>query len=202
VRQTADATETFERVLDEEKKERIFAKVTIGVAPLGRDEGNAYADERPDTNREAFNVNDKDLAEIREGCMEALEAGPIDGYPVQDVRVRLLGIETRPGETTTIALRVAAANAVRAALAAASPTTLAPLMSLEVVAPEATTGSVVGDLSARGARIEGVDTEGDRGIVKATVPMTAMFGYSTQVRSLTEGRGTFSMRFSKFDALD
>ena len=64
------------------------------------------------------------------------------------------------------------------------------------------TGSVVGDLSQRHARIEGVDTEGDRSIVRALVAMTSMFGYSTQLRSLTEGRGTFSMRFNRFDTLE
>ena len=84
----------------------------------------------------------------------------------------------------------------------AAPTTLSPLMSLEVTVPEHVTGTVVGDLSARGARIEGVRTEQDRGIVRAIVPLTKMFGYSTQIRSQSEGRGTFSMRFHRFDTLE
>ena len=202
VRREATAEEVFERVLDEEKKEGIYARVVLQIAPRDREAGNHYTDQRSDENKAAFTVSDKDLFEMREGALEALQAGPIDGYPVQDVELRLMEVETRQGETTTIALRVAAANAVRTALKQADPATLAPLMDLEVVVPEAMTGGVVGDLSSRGARIDGVDTEGDRGVVRATVAMTDMFGYSTQLRSITEGRGTFSMRFSRFDVLD
>ncbi len=202
VKKTARAEELFERIINEEKKEKVFARVIMEVAPRERESGTNFTDQRPDANKELYSVSDKDFMEMRQGALEALQAGPIDGYPVQDVELRLIEVETRPGETTTIALRVAAANAVRAALEAADPATLAPLMSLEVVVPEAMTGSVVGDLSSRGARIEGVDSEGDRGVVRATVAMTSMFGYSTDLRSLTEGRGTFSMRFSRFDVLD
>ncbi|MCA9552079.1 MAG: elongation factor G [Myxococcales bacterium] len=198
----AGMNEVFERVIDEAKKERVYARVALEVAPTPRDSGTEFEDKRSEENKTLNALTDKDFNEVRQGALEALEAGPIDGYPVQDVRITLKEVETRPGETTTVALRVAAANAVRHALKEARPVTLSPLMSLEVVVPEAMTGSVVGDLSARGARIEGVEAEGDRGVVKAITPMTAMFGYSTQLRSLTEGRGTFSMRFNRFDALE
>lgn len=197
-----EATETFERVIDEEKKERLFAQVSLSVEPRARGTKNHFEDRRADENRAAHGLSANDLAELSAGALEALEAGPIDGYPVQDVGIVLSAVQVRPDETTSIALRVAAANAVRSALRAARTTTLAPLMSLEVVVPEAMTGSVVGDLSQRQARIEGVDTEGDRSIVRALVAMTSMFGYSTQLRSLTEGRGTFSMRFNRFDTLE
>jgi elongation factor G len=198
----AGMNEVFERVIDEAKKERVYARVALEVSPTPRDSGAAFEDARGEENRALFALSDKDFNEVRQGALEALEAGPIDGYPVQDVRITLKEVETRPGETTPVALRVAAANAVRHALKEGRPVTLSPLMSLEVVVPDSMTGSVVGDLSARGARIEGVESEGDRGVVKAITPMTAMFGYSTQLRSLTEGRGTFSMRFNRFDALE
>ena len=201
VTRKANATETFERVIDEEKNEAVYAKVEVEIEPREREAGNAYEDVRVEDNRVAFPVADGDLAGIREGALEALEAGPVDGYPVQDVQLRLKAVETRPGQTTGVALRVATANAVRAALKAGGPATLSPLMSLEVTVPEAMTGGVVGDLSSRGARIEGVDSEGDRSVVKALVAMTSMFGYSTQLRSITEGRGNFSMRFNRFDIL-
>jgi elongation factor G len=202
IRREAPATETFERVIDEEKKQRVFARVGMRVSPLLRSAGATFQDRRPQENQIAMPLNPKELNEVREGALEALAAGPIDGYPVQDVAIELLEVETRPQETTLIALRVAAANAARAAVKAASPVILAPLMTLEVSVPEPMTGGVVGDLSSRGARIEGVEAESGRGIVHAIVPLTRMFGYSTQLRSLTEGRGTFSMRFSRFDALD
>jgi elongation factor G len=202
VRREASASEVFERVIDEEKKLRMFARAAVTVRPLARTAGTSFKDERTDEHKALVPVSPKDLEELRQGALEALAAGPIDGYPVQDVAIALNEVETRPNETTAIALRVAAGNAVRSAIRAASPATLAPLMTLEVSVPEPMTGGVVGDLSARGARIEGVETETGRSVVRALVALTRMFGYSTQLRSLTEGRGTFSMRFSRFDVLD
>ncbi|MEM7678125.1 MAG: elongation factor G, partial [Myxococcota bacterium] len=202
ITQNTKATDTFARTIDEEKKESVYAKVEVEVSPRDREAGNAYEDGRTENNRAMHPVSDNDLLGMQEGALEALEAGPIDGYPVQDVQIRLREVETRPGETTSVALRVAAANAVRTAIREARPATLAPLMSLEVTVPDAMTGGVVGDLSSRGARIEGVESEGDRAVVKALVAMTSMFGYSTNLRSLTEGRGSFSMRFNRFDILN
>jgi elongation factor G len=202
IRGTQTVSEVFEKSLDEEKKQNLYAKVTLTLSPLPREAGRSYEDARSPENLELNPTSDREKEELRQGALEALEAGPVDGYPVQDVHIRLDAVEVRPGETTPIALRVAAGNAVRTALREAQPVTLSPLMTLEVVAPEAMTGSVVGDLSSRGARIEGVDSEPGRGIVRALVPLTKMFGYSTALRSLTEGRGTFSMRFARFDALD
>ena len=201
ITRAATAAETFERVIDEEKKEAIYAKVAVEIEPRDREAGNAYEDLRDDGNKTEHPVSDADLKGMEEGALEALEAGPVDGYPVQDVQIRLKSVDTRPGETTAVALRIAAANAVRTALKEAGPATLSPLMTLEVTVPDSMTGGVVGDLSARGARIEGVDSEDDRAVVKALVAMTSMFGYSTQLRSLTEGRGDFSMRFNRFDIL-
>ena len=202
VTRPGSATDTFERVIDEEKNQSLYAKVEVDVKPQDREAGNAYEDLRDEDNKLTHPINDADLQGMREGALEALEAGPLDGYPVQDVMIHLKSVDTRPGETTGVSLRVATANAVRAALKEAAPATLSPLMTLEVTVPEAMTGGVVGDLSSRGARIEGVDSEGDRAVVRALVAMTSMFGYSTQLRSITEGRGNFSMRFNRFDVLN
>jgi elongation factor G len=202
IRREGEGSEVFERVIDEEKKQRMYARVAVRVGPLPRSAGASFADVRPESNKIAMPLNAKELNEVREGALEALAAGPLDGYPVQDVKIEFLEAETRPQETTPIALRVASANAVRSAIKQSSPVILAPLMTLEVSAPEPMIGGVVGDLSARGARIEGVETEAGRSLVHATTALTRMFGYSTQLRSLTEGRGTFSMRFARFDALD
>ena len=202
IRAKAEQTATFERVIDEEKGQRVYGQAKVRVEPKDRDAGNGFIDARPEANRLEHPMGDKFLDTIREGCLEALEAGPVDGYRVQDVQVTLLAIGTDPEATTEIALRVAAGNAVRAGLEAAQPVLLAPLMSVEAHAPEEHAGSVVGDLSARGARIDGVDADAGQSIIRATAAMTSMFGYSTKIRSLTGGRGTFSMRFDRFDALD
>ncbi len=202
VRREGTGTEAFERVVDEEKKERLFARVTARARARDREAGNVFMDARTEAQRAAVPLNDRELAEIQGGIMEALEAGPIEGYPVQDVELSFIDAETRPNETTLVALRIAAGMAARTAIKEAGAAILAPLMDLEVVVPEPMTGSVVGDLSSRGARIERVDAHGDRGVVRAIVAMTKMFGYSTSLRNLTEGRGTFSMKFARFDVLD
>ena len=202
IRQEAAAEERFERLVDEDRGQRVYASARVLLRPLGRDEGIRFVDERSDANRAEHPLGDKFLPALREGCLEALEAGPVDAYRVQDVEVILQAVDTRPEESTEVALRVAAGNAVRAALKGGQPTLLAPLMRVEVFSPEDHAGSVVGDLSARGARIEGVDAEGSEAIIRATAAMTAMFGYSTKLRSLTGGRGTFTMRFDRFDALE
>jgi elongation factor G len=202
IRRRCTAQEVFERVIDEESKQSIFAGVKVAVEPLPRGGGVSFADLRTDEHKAEVMLSPKELEAIREGTLEATQAGPLESYPLQDLRLELLEVEKRPGETTDVALRVAAANAVRKAVREAAPTMLVPLMSLEVSVPEGVTGSVVGDLSSRGARIEGVNTEAQRGIVRAIVPLTKMFGYSTQLRSQSEGRGTFTMRFARFDSLE
>jgi elongation factor G len=202
IRKRSVSKEVFERVIDEDKKERLFAAVSLAVEPADRGAGISYEDRRSEASKLATPLSPKELEIIREGALEATNAGPLEGYPLQDFRIQLVDVEKRPGETNDIALRVATGNALRTAIRDASPVLLAPLMSLEVIVPEAVTGSVVGDLSARGARIEGVSTEANRGVVRAIAPLTKMFGYSTQLRSLSEGRGTFTMRFARFDALD
>ena len=164
--------------------------------------GIQFKDGRSDAHKEEVSLNDKEWEAVQLGALEATEAGPIDGYPLQDVQIEIEEIEKRAGETTDVALRVAAGNAVRKAIQSAQPTTLAPLMNIEVTVPENYTGTVVGDLSSRGGRIEGVSSDRDRGVVRAIVPLTQMFGYSTHLRSQSEGRGTFSMRFYRFDSLD
>jgi len=202
VSSTATESDVFEKIIDEEKKERLFARVSTQVSPLGRGDGIKLVDGRSEAHKEEVTLNDKEWEAVKTGALEATEAGPIDGYPLQDIQISIKEVEKRAGETTEVSLRVAAANAVRKSIQAAQPTTLSPLMNLEVTVPEQHTGGVVGDLSSRGGRIEGVTTDRDRGVVQAIVPLTKMFGYSTQLRSQTEGRGTFSMRFYRFDSLD
>jgi elongation factor G len=144
-------------------------------------------------------LDDEQMGAIRDGCEDAARTGPLQGYPLVDVELTLEEIRIRPRETNEIALRAAIGRATREAARAASPRLLQPIMQMEIVTPADLTGPVLGDLQARGGRIEGMETERGATVVKATAPLVKLFGYSTDLRSLTQGRGTFTMQFARFD---
>jgi elongation factor G len=121
------------------------------------------------------------------------------GYPVVDVEITLTGVNHKDSLSTELAYTVSASMAARDALAKAAPFLLEPIMDVEVFIPEAFMGEVIGDLNARGGKIESIDHKMGSQVLKATVPLSRMFGYSTVLRSATQGRGTFSMQFSHFD---
>ena len=132
---------------------------------------------------------------------EAAGSGPETGYPMTDIKITLKHIESREGQTNAQSLHVATATAFRKLCRQAGTRPLLPIMSVEVVTPDEFTGIVIGDLNARNGKVEGVEKRPMRTAVRAMVPVTKMFGYSTDLRSLTEGRATFSMQFAKFDAI-
>jgi elongation factor G len=121
------------------------------------------------------------------------------GYPVVDVEITLTGVNHKDSLSTELAYTVSASMACRDALAKAAPFLLEPIMDAEVFVPEAFMGDVIGDLNARGGKIESIDHKMGSQVIRATVPLARMFGYSTSLRSATQGRGTFSMQFSHFD---
>ena len=121
------------------------------------------------------------------------------GYPVVDVKVRLTDGEYRDALGTELAFKVSASMAVKEALRQGQPYLLDPIMRVEVFVPETFMGEVIGDLNARGGKIESIDHRMGIQAVVASVPLARMFGYSTALRSATQGRGTFSMHFSHFD---
>jgi len=121
------------------------------------------------------------------------------GYPVVDVEVTLLGVQHKDSLSTELAYTVSASMASREALSKAEPFLLEPIMDVEVFVPESFTGEVIGDLNARGGKIGSIDHKLGSKIIKTTVPLSHMFGYSTSLRSATQGRGTFTMQFSHFD---
>jgi elongation factor G len=133
------------------------------------------------------------------GIREALEGGILAGYPIVDVVVTLLDGSFHEVDSSEMAFKIAASMAVQEAASRARPTLLEPVMSLEVVVPEENLGDIIGDLSARRGRVLGMETRGAFHAVAAEVPLAEMFGYATDVRSKTQGRGTFSMQFSHYD---
>ena len=138
---------------------------------------------------------------MAEGLEDGLQSGPLSGHPVQDVRVRVTGIFPVEGKTTDVGCRMAASQALKAALTAARPALLEPIMELEIGVPDAFIGDVAGLLGSKGAKIENMVDRGGHKTVTALAPLRQMFGFSTELRSATQGRAGMTMRFLKFDLL-
>jgi len=135
-----------------------------------------------------------------QGLKDAASSGP-DGYPLEDVEVTLTALVNKEGANAEIGCRAAAAEAFRRAVASAHPSRLEPIMAVEVTVDDEFMGGVIGDLNQRRGQVQDVGTRGAKRVVQALVALRNMFGYSTRLRSLTEGRATFSMQFHAYDTL-
>jgi len=135
---------------------------------------------------------------VREGIQEAMSAGPVAGYPIEDVRVTLVDGSYHDVDSSEIAFKIAGSMAFKDGTQKAKPYLTEPIMELEVVVPEQYMGDVIGDLNSHRGEIAGVNARSDAQVISATVPLSETFGYVTRLRSLTQGRGVFTMQFSKF----
>jgi elongation factor G len=135
---------------------------------------------------------------VEKGCAEATQSGPLAGYPVVDVSVRLLDGQAHDVDSSERSFKIAGSLAMKDALAKAGPVLLEPIMSVEAVTPEEFVGSVQGDLSSRRGDITGIEMRGTAQAIKAEVPLATMFGYVNNLRSLTQGRATYTMQFSHY----
>jgi len=135
---------------------------------------------------------------VEEGIKEALERGILAGYPVVDVKVKLYDGSYHEVDSSEIAFKLAGSQAFQDAAKKASPVLLEPIMKVEVVTPDDYTGAVTGDLSSRRGHLEGQISRGGTQIITAMVPLSNMFGYSTDLRSRTQGRATYTMHFEKY----
>lgn len=138
---------------------------------------------------------------VEKGVRESLESGVLAGYPVVDVKVTLIDGSFHPVDSSEIAFKIAGSIASKEAMQKASPVILEPIMKVEVTVPEGYMGEVIGDLNSRRARVEGMEKKMNLQIVKAFVPLSEMFGYATDVRSLSQGRGNFTMQFDHYDVV-
>jgi elongation factor G len=138
------------------------------------------------------------VAAVERGARTALERGVLGGYGLSDVRVTLLDGKYHPLDSNEMAFQIAAAQAASQAARRASPVLLEPIMRLDVQVPDEFVGGVLGNLSARRGRVLGMDARGGVQEIFAEVPLATMFGYSTDVRSLTQGRATFTMQFLRY----
>jgi elongation factor G len=139
------------------------------------------------------------LPAIEQAVRDAASAGPVAGYPMVDVLVRLVDGSYHEGESTEVDYQAAAAIAFREGVARARPVLLEPIFAVEVVTPEEALGEVIADLNARRGRIESIQQDGLMYSVRALVPLAEMFNYVTQLRSLTQGRGAYTMIFSHYE---
>jgi elongation factor G len=191
IEQSAEAVALFDK---EVAGQRHFGEVKLRLNPLERGSGNRFENRvDPAVLPEAF------LPAVEKGVMEALSSGTLMGYPVFDVEALLIDASHKEGQSSDLAFQVSAAMACKEALAKGSGYLLDPIMRVEVIVPEEFMGDVIGDLNSRSGKVEAIEPKMGVQEIRATVPLARMFGYSTQLRSATQGRGTFSMHFSHFD---
>ncbi len=172
------------------------ATVTLRVAPGDRGVGVIFGSEvqPPDIPAEC-------LKYIEESVRGSLDSGVLAGYPVVDLVVTLLKDIKHEVDSTDLAYKIAASIALREALRQSEPALLEPIMAVQVIVPEEFMGEVVGDLNRRHGKINGMDARGTTQILDASVPLRRMFGYTTDLRTVTQGRSTYTMQFSHFDAV-
>jgi len=172
----------------------MYARVCLQVAPLEKGEGFIFNNELP-----SKDFPSSYISAIEVGVRESLESGVLAGYPLVDIQVALVDGSYDEQDSSDMAFKVAASKAMREALLQADPVILEPMMDIEVVVPEQFTGDVISDLGARQAQIEGMNPRaGGYQAVRAISPLSKMFGYATALRSLTQGRGTFTMEFEHY----
>jgi len=192
VQRAVETTGTFERQIGGAMQ---FAAVTLRLEP--------FSSEAPITIRNALKPGTL-APELEKTLLQALDervrgGGGTVGYPLIQVKLTLLEVQQRQGETTDLSIRAAAAEAVEEALNQAGPVLLEPIMKLEVVTPEEFLGNISGDLNARRAIIVNTEVRGNLIVLHVEAPLSQMFGYSTQVRSLSQGRASYSMEPLRFD---
>jgi elongation factor G len=170
-----------------------YGHVVIELEPLER--GNGFVFE----NAIVGGVIPKEfIPPVEEGIKEAMENGVLAGYPVIDAKVKLFDGSYHEVDSSEIAFKIAGSMAFKEAAKKAGVALLEPIMEVEVETPDDYVGDVIGDLNSRRGKIMGMENKGIITSIKAHVPLSEMFGYATNLRSLTQGRGTFIMKFSHY----
>ncbi|MGA3216690.1 MAG: elongation factor G [Acidimicrobiales bacterium] len=170
-----------------------YGHVVIDLEPTGPGGGFEFVD------KITGGVIPKEyIPAVDAGIQEAMNSGVLAGFPIVDVRVTLTYGSYHDVDSSEMAFKIAGSMAFKKAVRAAHPVLLEPIMEVEVVAPEDNLGDVIGDLSSRRGRIEGMEQRGASHVVRAQVPLSDMFGYATDLRSRTQGRATYTMQFDSY----
>ncbi len=173
-----------------------YGHVKMEMHPLERGEGFEFEDEVT-----GGNIPKEFIPAVEDGIVEAMESGPLAGYPVQDIKVVLYDGSHHDVDSSETAFKITGSKAFKKGFDQASPALLEPIMDCEVIVPEEYSGDVIGDLNSRRGKVKGMDKRAGDQIVRAEVPLSEMFGYSTDLRSLTQGRGDYTMEFSHYDVV-
>jgi len=171
-----------------------FGHAVINLEPSGPGEGYEFLDKIV-----GGRIPREFIPAVDLGIQEAMESGVLAGYPVVDIRVELVDGSYHDVDSSEIAFKVAGSMAFKEGMKRAKPKLLEPVMAVEVVTPEDYLGDVMGDLNSRRGRIENLEPRGNAQVIKARVPLAAMFGYATDLRSTTQGRATFTMQFERYE---
>jgi elongation factor G len=170
-----------------------YGHVVITIEPTGPGGGYEFIDKVT-----GGDVPKEYIPAVDAGIQESLTSGVLAGYPTVDVRIILTDGSYHDVDSSELAFKIAGSMAVKAAAKKAGPVLLEPVMAVEVVTPEEYMGDVIGDLSSRRGKVEGMEQRGTSQVVKSLVPLADMFGYATDLRSRTQGRATFTMQFSAY----
>jgi elongation factor G len=191
IQKPVEIESVFEKELGEKKH---FGQVRIELVPRKRGTGNEIINQ---LSEEMIPAEYHEA--IEEGLREAMMSGVLNSYPVIDVGVKMIGGGYRDGESSAQGYKIAAATAFRDGCQAADPIMLEPIMMVDIITPSEFVGDVIGDINARRGEIQAVNPKGPVSEVKAKVPLKAMFGYSTDLRSATQGRAVFTMIFGEYN---
>jgi len=166
----------------------------LRLEPLPRGKGFEFVDE-------IFGgvVPKQYIPAVEKGVLQAMSEGVLAGYPIVDIKVTIYDGSYHPVDSSDLAFQIAGAMALRKGALEANPVLLEPIMDVEVCAPEEYMGQISGDLNARRGRIQGVDVRGKNQVIRAKVPLAEMFRYATDLRSMTQGRGFYTMKFSHYE---
>ncbi len=136
---------------------------------------------------------------VEQGLKDAMEKGVLAGYPLVDIKAKLYDGSYHEVDSSEMAFKIAASIALQNAAKVCDPVLLEPIMSVEVIVPEEYMGDVMGNITARRGRVEGMEARGNAQVIRAMVPLSEMFGYATSLRSMTQGRGVFTMQFDHYE---
>jgi elongation factor G len=183
--------EVFEKTLAGKENR---ADITFKIEPDKRGTGNSFHSEVPN------NKLPKEVQEaVKQGMLNAMQSGTLMGYPLIDVKTTLLDAVYDELASTKLAFETAASLGFDNACREAAPTLMEPIMHLDVMCPADYVGDVISSITQRGGLVNSMESKPSFELVKAQAPLSKLFGYSTTLRSQTQGRGTFSMEFSHFD---
>jgi elongation factor G len=173
-----------------------YGHVVMEIGPLPRGSGFVFE------NKIVGGTIPKEfIPAVESGVKEALTSGVLAGYSVVDVKALLLDGSFHQVDSSELAFKIAASQAFKKCMSLAKPVLLEPIMKVEILVPEEYIGEVIGDINSRRGKVEGIEPKGGSQVIRSFVPLSEMFGYATELRSHTQGRGTYSMEFSHYNEL-